>query len=196
MQFAMNLIGAITSALCSWVAVSLSDRMPRRKVLVFGTFACSVLLACNAGLSAKWATYEEGHENPNVGKLAAAFYFFFGQCFAFTYTPLQSLYPAECLETTMRGKGISMKIFVISLTSFINLYCIPIALQNIQWRTMLIFVLWDAFESVVWYFYCVETQGRTLEELDEVFSAPHPVKASKMKRKIAVVDSGDRKSVV
>jgi hypothetical protein len=31
MQFAMNLIGACTSAIMSWVAVSLSDRMPRRK---------------------------------------------------------------------------------------------------------------------------------------------------------------------
>lgn len=36
---------------------------------------------------------------------------------------------------------------------------------------------------------CIETQGRTLEELDEVFSAPNPVKASKQKRKIAIVDS-------
>lgn len=38
--------------------------------------------------------------------------------------------------------------------------------------------------------FCVETQGRTLEELDEVFSAPNPVKASKQKRKIAIDESG------
>lgn len=29
------------------------------------------------------------------------------------------------------------KIMVISITSFINLYCLPIALQNIKWKTML-----------------------------------------------------------
>lgn len=28
---------------------------------------------------------EPGHEDKNIGKLAAAFYFFFGQAFAFTY---------------------------------------------------------------------------------------------------------------
>jgi len=82
-----------------------------------------------------------------------------------------------------------MKILVISITSFINLYCLPIALANIQWKTMLIFVAWDAIETVVWYLFAIETQGRTLEELDEVFSASNPVKASKQKRKIAIVDS-------
>jgi len=191
MQFSMNLIGVCTAAICSWVAVSLSDRMPRRKVLVWGTLGCSILLGCNAGLSAKWASYGAEDKNLDVGRLAAAFFFLFGCLYAFTYTPLQSLYPAECLETTARAKGVSMKIMVISLTSFINLYCIPIGLANIQWRFLLVFVFWDFFESIMWYFFCVETLGRTLEELDEVFSAPNPVAASKIKRKIAVTESGD-----
>lgn len=33
-------------------AVTLTDRMPRRKVLVIGTFVCACMLAINAGLSA------------------------------------------------------------------------------------------------------------------------------------------------
>jgi len=190
MQFAMNLINACLAALVSWVAVSLSDRMPRRKVLVIGTFTCAVLLGCNAGLSAKWASYSKGTENHDVGKLAAAFFFLFNQAYAFTYTPLQSLYPAEVLETTSRAKGVSIKIMVISLTSFINLYCIPIGLKNIQWRFMLVYTFWDCFEAVFWYFFCVETLGRTLEELEEVFADPNPVKASQMKRRVAVGSDG------
>ncbi|KDQ20610.1 hypothetical protein BOTBODRAFT_61717 [Botryobasidium botryosum FD-172 SS1] len=186
MQFSMNLISTCMSAIAAWVAVSLSDRMPRRKVLVIGTFCCSVLLGINAGLSAKWASYGTGPKNLDVGKLAAAFFFLFNIVYAFTYTPLQSLYPAECLETTARAKGISMKILVISCTSFINLFCIPIGLANIQWRFMLVYVFWDLIETVIWYFFCVETLGRTLEELDEVFSAPYPVKASTAKRKVAI----------
>lgn len=39
--------------------------------------------------------------------------------------------------------------------------------------------------------FCIETQGRTLEELDEVFSSPSPVQASKRKQKIAIAGSGD-----
>ncbi|KIJ46359.1 hypothetical protein M422DRAFT_165280, partial [Sphaerobolus stellatus SS14] len=183
MQFAMNLIGTCSSAITAWVAVSLSDRMPRRKVLVYGTFACSLMLGVNAGLSAKWASCTSISIIIALyvfGRLAATFFFLFGVVYAFTYTPLQSLYPAECLETTARAKGISMKIFVINITSFINLYCIPIGLQNIQ----LVYVFWDFIEGILWHLFCVETVGRTLEELDEVFSARNPAKASQKKHKV------------
>jgi len=40
------------------------------------------------------------------------------------------------------------------------------------------FVFWDVFEFVFIYFFFVETKGRTLEELDEVFDAKNPRKAS------------------
>jgi len=190
MQFNINLIGTCVSALVAWIAVSFEDRMPRRRVLIWGTLLCSVMLAANAGLSAKWASYGDGPKDPNVGRAGVTFLMLFGVVYAFTYTPLQSLYPAECLETTIRAKGVSMKIFVISCTSFINLFCTPIAYGRIGWKYVLVFVFWDAFESVIWYFFCVETQGRILEELDEIFSAPDPVKASKQKKRIAIDDDG------
>lgn len=40
------------------------------------------------------------------------------------------------------------------------------------------FVLWDVLEFCVIYLFFVETKGRTLEELDAVFEAPNPRKAS------------------
>ncbi|KAL5478802.1 hypothetical protein ACEPAI_2079 [Sanghuangporus weigelae] len=191
MQFNMNLIGTCCNALVAWTAVSLEDRMPRRRVLVWGTLLCSFMLAANTGFSAAWANYQLGHENLNVGRAGAAFFFLFNVVYGFTYTPLQSLYPAECLETTTRAKGVAMKIFIISCTSFINLFCTPIAFGRIGWKYIIVFVFWDAFEAVIWYFFCVETVGFTLEELDEIFSAPNPVKASTQKKKIAVKKTGD-----
>ncbi|KAA1473302.1 general substrate transporter [Dentipellis sp. KUC8613] len=195
MQFNMNLINSCLAALTAWIAVSLEDRMPRRKVLVIGTFLCSVMLALNAGFSAKWATYGDGPKNLAVGNAGVAFFFLFGIVYAFTYTPLQSLYPAECLETTTRAKGVSAKIFIISCTSFINLFCTPIAYGRIGWKYVLVYVGWDAFETVIWYFFCVETQGRTLEELDEIFSSQYPVKASKQKRKVVITETGEVKPI-
>lgn len=50
---------------------------------------------------------------------------------------------------------------------------------------------WDLVESLLWYLFGVETQGRTLEELEEIFSAPNPVAASKAKRTIAIKETGD-----
>ena len=86
MRFNMNLIGQCLNALSSWVAVSLSDRMPRRMVLVWGTALCSLMLAANAGFSAAWAGYVEGGGTKNlaIGRAGAAFYILFNIVYAFT----------------------------------------------------------------------------------------------------------------
>jgi hypothetical protein len=42
-------------------------------------------------------------------------------------------------------------------------------------------VFWDLFEFVFIYLFYVETKGRTLEELDVIFEAKNPAKASTKK---------------
>lgn len=69
-----------------------------------------------------------------------------------------------------------------------------------------VFVGWDCIEAALWYIFCVETQGRTLEvrdpiiiieysssqlmlqELGEIFADPHPVAASLRVRKVVVTE--------
>ena len=53
-----------------------------------------------------------------------------------------------------------------------------------------IFVGWDIIESIIWYFLAVETVGRSLEELDEIFSAPYPVSASQKMKSVAIAADG------
>ncbi len=48
-------------------------------------------------------------------------------------------------------------------------------------------MFWDLVECAVMYFYFPETKDRTLEELEEVFSAPNPVKKSLEKRSALTV---------
>jgi sugar porter (SP) family MFS transporter len=191
MQFILNLVNSITSCIGALCGVSLADRMPRRKVLVIGTFVCAVMLAINGGLSAKWnSNAAHGITDLKVGQGALAAYFFFNIIYSFAYTPLQALYPVECLATETRAKGMSMYGVVVSVFSFINLYAGPIALQNIGYKYVYIFVGWDVVESVIWYFLCVETVGRTLEELEVIFEAPYPVRASTQLQTIAIKSSG------
>lgn len=95
MQFNMNLIGQCLNALTAWFAVSLSDCMPRRAVLTWGTLACSLMLAANAGFSAAWASYGDGPKNLSVGRAGAAFYIFFNLAYAFTV----SLYFPQALRS-------------------------------------------------------------------------------------------------
>ncbi|KAG8885012.1 hypothetical protein FRB97_002519 [Tulasnella sp. 331] len=189
-QFDLNLANSITSAIGAGTGVALADRMPRRGALIWGTFASALMLAANAGFSAKWAEMPDDAKNLNIGRGAVAFYFLFNIVYSFAYTPLQALYPVEVLQTTTRAKGMAMYAVVVSLVGFINTYAGPIALANIGYKYVYIFVGWDLIESVLWYLFGVETVGRTLEELEDIFAAPNPVKESKRVHTVAVKKDG------
>lgn len=76
----------------------------------------------------------------------------------------------------------------------------PIALKNIGYWFYVFFVFWDLFEFGIIYLFFVETKGRTLEEVQEVFEAPNPRKASTAKTRIrrarAQDEEGNEKEVV
>lgn len=49
---------------------------------------------------------------------------------------------------------------------------------------------WDCVEALAWYMFGVESQGRSLEELDWIYEQPNPVKASKQYKSIVVTEGG------
>lgn len=68
----------------------------------------------------------------------------------------------------------------------LNQFAWPVSMEKIGWRTYIIFVIWDAIQAAVVYFFIPETKNRTLEELDDIFHAKNPTKASLQKRKVAL----------
>jgi hypothetical protein len=59
-----------------------------------------------------------------------------------------------------------------------NTYVTAVALEAIDWRYYIIFVGLNAVYAAVWYIFGVETRGRTLEELENVFEAKWPPRAA------------------
>jgi len=196
-QLGLNLASSCGSAVVGLTAASLSDRMPRIKVLSIGTFVCACLLAINAACNTKWAqTPVDANGNLvdpplPIAKLGLAAYFLFNFVYTFSYTPLQGVYPVENLENTARAKGMALSGVLVSLVGFINTYAGPIALANIKNNYTWVFVGWDLIEASLWYLCGVETVGRTVEELDEIYDAPYPPFASrKLNATLAVAKDG------
>ncbi|KAK4454499.1 lactose permease [Podospora aff. communis PSN243] len=189
-QLGYNILNQCLSAIGALTAVTLTDRMPRRKVLVFGTLLCAVCLACNAGLSTVLSQQPPDNINLSYGQGALATYFLFNIVFSFTYTPLQGVIPTEALETTIRAKGLAASGIIVSAMGFINQFAGPIALKNIKHNYVYVFVAWDCIEAACWYFFGVESQGRTLEQLEWVYDQPNPVKASLKVDKVILDESG------
>ncbi|KAF9450633.1 hypothetical protein P691DRAFT_700780 [Macrolepiota fuliginosa MF-IS2] len=188
----LNFVNTIVSAVGALLGTSLTDKVGRRVIWFWGTFACAGTLAIITGLTAKWGS--DG-ANPAGANSAIAFIFLFGFVFSFAYTPLQAVYPTEVLEYNTRAKGMAMNALAVSCAGFVNVYAGPIALGRIQWRYYIVYVVWDLFECLMVYLFVVETKGRTLEELDEIFQDPNPVRASKRRRRVAIVEKGGEKVV-
>jgi hypothetical protein len=132
---------------------------------------------------------------PALSKGALAAYLLFNFNFMFCYTPLQAVIPAEALETTIRAKGFALLNITTGAMGFLNQFCGPIALGNIGYQYVYVFVAWDVVEAGFWFLFGVEGQGRTLEELEWVYDQPNPVKASLSKQRVVVGPEGGVRAV-
>jgi sugar porter (SP) family MFS transporter len=175
-----------------------TDKWGRRPQLLVST-ACMVvifaivcaLVATNIvnGPDGKPKTDDTGTpliKRPGQGKAVIAFVFIFGFIYSAGYTPLQQLYPVECLRYESRAKGMAFYNFWVNIASFYNTFVTGIAFTNAGWKYYFLFIFWDMFEFVFIYFFYVETRRRTLEELGEIFRSKTPVKTSLSKTQIVM----------
>jgi MFS family permease len=165
-----------------------TDRLGRRRQLMFSLTAIVVFFTLITVLNATNLTPDPRQpsrllaKSPDQAKAIIAIIFMFGFVFGAGFTPLQALYPVECLRYESRAKGMGMYNFFVNIANFYNTFVTEIAFNAAGWKYYLLFVFWDTFEILFIYFLFVETRHRTLEELNEIFAARNPVKASLEKR--------------
>ena len=182
LQNVVSFIGAVTGAI-------FTDKWGRRPQLLVSTGLVVVLFAIVTALNATNVVVVNGTQtakNPTQAKAEIAIIFIFGFVFAAGYTPLQALYPAECLRFESRAKGMGMYNFWVNIAGFYNTFVTGIAFTGAGWKYYFLFIFWDIFEFAVIYFFFVETKNRTLEELAEIFQGKNRVKKSLMKTEVVI----------
>lgn len=181
---ALNGINPALSFLGAILGARMTDVIGRRPLLLYTIIFASICFAVITGTS-KMA--ETDPTQVAAANTTIAFIFLFGIVFSFGWTPLQSMYIAETLPTVTRAKGTAVGNFASSAASTVLQYASGPAFEKIGYYFYLVFVFWDLIECAIMYFYFPETKDRTLEELEEVFSAPNPVKKSLEKRSAQTV---------
>ncbi|KAK8084251.1 lactose permease [Apiospora hydei] len=183
-QLLINAINPIFSMLGAAYGATLLDKLGRRTMMLSGlagALICYVLLT---------AFTAESERNPNLAYGTIVSIYLFGIFFSWGFTPLQTLYAVEVLDNRMRAKGSGLNFLFLNVAMVVNTYGISVGMEKIQWRLYLVYIGWICVELVIIYFFFVETAGKTLEEMTEIFEAPNPRKASTRKVKVEVDRAG------
>ncbi|KAH7251217.1 general substrate transporter, partial [Fusarium tricinctum] len=170
------------------VGASLTDIVGRRPMLIVVNLVCAL---CWVGVTvpasiANITNLDDKSQidgvTPPVSRAMLAWVYLFQIFYSIGWTPLQALYPVEVLSYEIRAKGMAFSSLFTNAAMLVMQFGIPVALENIAWKTYIVFCVWCVCQSIILFFLVPETKNRTLEELDHIFSSPSPVKASKQKK--------------
>ena len=183
-QLLINAINPIFSMIGAVYGATLLDKLGRRTMMLAGLAGALVCYIMLTAFTARTSV----NQNLSYGTIVSIY--LFGICFAWGFTPLQTLYAVECLENRTRAKGSGLNYLFLNVAMVVNTYGISVGIEAIGWKLYLVYIGWIVVEIVVIYFFFVETAGKTLEELGEIFEAKNPRKASTKKVKIDIDASG------
>lgn len=184
-QLLINAINPIFSLIAAVYGATCLDRLGRRSMMLWGLAGCCFFYILLTAFTAETAH----HPSLSYGTIVSIY--LFSIFFAWGITPLQTLYVVECLGNRTRAKGTGLNFLFLNIAIIVNTYGTSIGIEVIGWRLYIVFIGWIVVEMVVIYFFFVETSGKTLEELTEIFEAPNPRKASTRKVKIEVTRTGE-----
>ncbi|KAK6208553.1 lactose permease [Colletotrichum tabaci] len=190
-QMGMNAIQIVFAA----AGASIVDGVGRRPMLIVVNIVCGlcwigvIVPASIANIVDMDDKEAAAAINPNVSRAMLAWVYIFQICYSAGWTPMQALYPVEVLSYEIRAKGMAFSGLFTNFALLSNQFGVPVALEDIQWRTYIVFCVWCFVQAGILYFLVPETKNRTLEELDIIFSSPNPVKASTAKKHYEV-DAG------
>ncbi|KAJ6083107.1 hypothetical protein N7467_007242 [Penicillium canescens] len=174
----LMIIGVWGALALFWNTVFMTfiDKVGRRKLLIPSLFGMGVVMCVEATL-ARYIDFSDPKANPDALRAAIAMFF----AFSFFFTALGMIswiYQSEIFPTPIRARGSSLATATNWSLNLIFAQCSPIALTEIGYRYFYCFVGFNwAAMVVVWAFY-PETAGRSLEEVEDVFSGKSVVELS------------------
>jgi sugar porter (SP) family MFS transporter len=174
-------------------AIIFIDKWGRRPMLLIGTFLMGTFLYLVGGLQAgfgHWGLSEGGDriwlvkDNDSATKGIIACSYLFVCSFAITMGPVSWTYPAEIFPMRVRGKAVSFSTAANWTFNTALAFAVPPGLASIAWKTYFIFGTFNFAGFLHILFMFPETAGRTLEEVEDIFSQGHVFSAWKIKRNV------------
>jgi sugar porter (SP) family MFS transporter len=177
-QYVINVVMTI-------FALLFIDRWGRRTPLLVGSTLMMTFMFANGGIMASYGkpappgglnhTPEQSwdlSDAPSAAKGVIACTYLFVASFAPTWGPVSWIYPPELYPLRLRGKAVAVSTASNWIFNFALSYFVPPAFENIKWKTYLVFGVFCFAMTVHVFFAFPETAGKTLEEVESMFTTP------------------------
>ncbi|KAK9458134.1 general substrate transporter [Dipodascopsis uninucleata] len=181
-QYVINVVMTIPALL-------FIDRWGRRPLLIYGGVIMATFLFLVGGIMAAHGHYVpevNGNENirwivPNsqAAKAVIAFNYLFVATFSPTWGPGIWIYVSEIFPLKQRAVANGFCASFNWIFNFALAFFVPPAFRNIQWKTFIIFGVMCIAMVINVYFLFPETMGKSLEEIDLIWSEHIPAWKSK-----------------
>ncbi|KAG8631008.1 hypothetical protein KVT40_000148 [Elsinoe batatas] len=159
----------ITYMLATLICVFTLDRIGRRWTLYWGAVGQGICCFAAGGLSYAVINASDSQRG-RVGGAAVFFVFLYTAIFGATWLTVPWLYPAEIFPLQVRARGNAWGVVGWSIGNGWCVLLLPTIFARLQEKTLYIFGAVNALSIVVVWALYPETNQRTLEEINLVFS--------------------------
>ncbi|KAE8375605.1 general substrate transporter [Aspergillus bertholletiae] len=152
----------LTQPLGGFLAFFTIDRLGRRPLMLWSAAGMAICMAILGGTTSV---------EDNTGALVAAVVFLFAFEFIFTvgYAGLTFLYATEVAPLQLRAAISAVSTAAVWTFNFLLAEVTPVGFNTIGYKYYIIFAVLNAAIVPTVYFFFPETNGRSLEEIDEIF---------------------------
>ncbi|RGP64839.1 sugar transporter stl1 [Fusarium longipes] len=153
--------------IASFIPWFLIDRIGRRPLLLSMISVMAATMAVQSGL-----IYQVENNTASAkaaGIAAAAMLFIFQGAFTIGFQATVWVYPSEILPLRLRQRGSSISTAANWIFNYMIVQITPISINNIGWRTYIIFAVLNALWVPIIFLFFPETKGLELEDVDHLF---------------------------
>ena len=152
---------------CFIFVVFLVERVGRKWSLIFGAFLMGALMLIVAILSKTFPPDPNATSIASPSVAAIAMVYLEAMTYNMSWGPVPWLYMSEIFPSRIREMGIAVGTATQWLFNFVFSQATPHAVDNMGWRTFLMFCIFNWALVVYGWLFIKETTGKSLEEMEE-----------------------------
>ena len=161
------------------LAIYLSDKFGRRKLMLSGSSLMGIVLIAGAVLTSRIANHQGGTD---VGAGVAAVLYLYTFIYGSTWLTTCWVYPTEVFPLATRAKGTALATVAFSAAGALINSIVPYLITAVGFWIFVIFACINFAMCIpIWLFY-IETANRDLEDMDLLFSCDSPLAYKAEKR--------------